>query len=101
MLDAPLLDHLIGPCQQRRRNGQAQSLRGLEVDDEFESSRLLNRKVSGLDAFENFVDVTSSAPPIIYEARPIGHESPGVRAFAIQVNSWEHVIFREGCNLSP
>jgi hypothetical protein len=37
---ANLLDHLVRPPEQRRRDRQAERLRGLEVDDEFEARRL-------------------------------------------------------------
>jgi hypothetical protein len=40
-----LIDHLIRPQQQRRRDREAERLRGLEVDNEVELGRLLNRKV--------------------------------------------------------
>ena len=36
------LDHLIRPQQQRRRDGEAERLGGLEVDDEFERRGLLD-----------------------------------------------------------
>jgi hypothetical protein len=39
-----LLDHLIRPLQERGRDYQAQGLGGLEVDDEFELRRLLDRE---------------------------------------------------------
>ena len=38
----PLLDHLIRPLQERRRDRQAQSLGGLEVDRQVISRRLLD-----------------------------------------------------------
>src|SRR5713101_555337 len=37
--DARLLDHLVGPLQERRRDRQAEGLRGLEVDDQLELRR--------------------------------------------------------------
>jgi hypothetical protein len=37
---APLLDHLVGGCEQRRRHGKAERLGGLEIDDEIEFGRL-------------------------------------------------------------
>jgi hypothetical protein len=43
MLAGALLDYLIRSRQQGRRNGQAEGLRGLEVDDELELGGLLNR----------------------------------------------------------
>jgi hypothetical protein len=52
-----LLNDLIRPQQQRRRDGEAECLGGLEVDDEFELGRLFDRKVGRLGAFENSSDV--------------------------------------------
>ena len=45
-----LLDHLIRPCQERRRDRQAEGLRSFEVDDELELRGLLDRKIAGLGA---------------------------------------------------
>jgi hypothetical protein len=38
-----LLDHLVGTRQQRLRNGEAERLRGLQVDVQFDFSGLLHR----------------------------------------------------------
>src|SRR5262249_61179780 len=46
--DAPLLDHLIGSTQQRRRNRESERPGGLEVDHEFVLGRLLHGKIGGL-----------------------------------------------------
>jgi hypothetical protein len=48
-----LLDHLIGDGQRRFRNCEAERLGGLEVDDQFEFSRLLDRQIGWFLAFEN------------------------------------------------
>ena len=43
--------------EQRRRHGEAERLGGLEVDDQLELGRLLDRQVGGLRALENPADV--------------------------------------------
>jgi hypothetical protein len=65
--DHRLLDHLIGPRQQRRRDREAKGLGGLEVDDELESRGLLHRQISRPGAFENPVDIASRATQLIVE----------------------------------
>src|ERR1700737_1140366 len=55
------IDHLIRPQQERLGNRQAEGLGGLEVDDQLELRRLLDREVGGLGAVENFVDIVGGA----------------------------------------
>src|SRR6516162_10318681 len=54
---AASLNNLIGGRQQRLRDGEAEGLGGLEVDDELVLGRLLYRQVSRLCALENAGDV--------------------------------------------
>src|SRR5260370_1239112 len=68
------IDHLIRPLQQRRRDRQAEGLRGLEVDDQLELRGLLDREVGGLGAPENLVDVASGTSPHLGNIYSIGHE---------------------------
>jgi len=46
--------------KQRGRHSDAEGLRGFEIDDQLEFSRLYNRQVGGLSAFEDFVRVKSN-----------------------------------------
>jgi hypothetical protein len=59
----PSPNHLIRPLEERRRDRQAEGLGGLEVDDEFESCRLLHRQVGRLSAPENLVNIDGAATP--------------------------------------
>jgi len=60
---AASLDRLIRPQQQRRRNREAERLRGLEVDDQLELGGLLDGKISRLGALQDPVDV--SGGPVV------------------------------------
>jgi hypothetical protein len=44
----PLLDHLVGGGQQRFRDGEAEGLGGLKVDDQFELCQPLDGQVGWL-----------------------------------------------------
>jgi hypothetical protein len=39
------LDHLVGEGEDRLRHGQVERLGGLEIDDQLESGRLLDRQI--------------------------------------------------------
>ena len=47
------LDHLVSAGEQRGRRGEAERLRRFEVDDCFELSRYLHRKIGGLVAAQD------------------------------------------------
>ena len=47
------LNDLVRPLQQRRRDREAERLGRLEVDDELEFGRLLDRQVGGLGPLED------------------------------------------------
>ena len=52
-----LLNHFVGYCEQAGRNGEVERPRRLQVDDELEFGRLLDRQV--LIALENATDMSA------------------------------------------
>jgi len=50
---ASLFDHLVGAGEDRRRHGEAERSRGLEVYDQLQPRRLLNWEIGGLGALED------------------------------------------------
>ena len=53
------------------RDGEAERLGGVEIDDQLECGRLLHREVSGVGAFEDLSDVNADLVPRTAAARPI------------------------------
>jgi hypothetical protein len=58
-----LLDHLVGDCEQARRKGEVERPRRLQVDDELEFGRLLDRQA--LLALENATDIDADSAPYV------------------------------------
>ena len=69
------------PIQLPRRRGrgstadsEAERPGGLEVDDEFECGRLLDRKISRLSSLQDAVDIASGAAKDVENAGAVGDE---------------------------
>src|SRR5215470_15641985 len=101
MLDAPLLDHLIRPGQQRRRNRQAKRLGGLEVDDEFKSCRLLNRKIGRPRTLANPGDIRGSTHGDRGYVWTERHEAAVVNNLSEAVDNGQPICCGEVDELSP
>src|SRR5215813_11754342 len=67
----PLFDDLVRSQQERRRDGEAEGLGGLQVDDESKLGWLLYRQISGLRALENLVHVNGREAEHVREVGPI------------------------------
>src|SRR4030095_6401489 len=76
---AASLDDLIRPRQQRGRDREAEGFGGLEVDDESELRRLLDRQVGWLGALENLRRQRRAPPEQIGIIRPVAQEAAKLR----------------------
>src|SRR5688500_14834393 len=74
-----LFDELIGAQQQRRRDGEAERLRRLEIDGELEPGGLLDGKLCRFRALENALHIRGSAAVQLIEVRPVADETPRIR----------------------
>src|SRR5215471_5660759 len=58
----PLFDHLVSAGEKRFRNGQSERLGSLEIYDQLEFGRQLNRQVRGIRTLKNEIDIRCCAP---------------------------------------
>src|SRR5207253_9102801 len=85
---AHLLDHLIRLEEERRGDGEAERLGGLEVDDELELHRLLHGQVRRLGTVQNLVHVGGGAAEEVPKVWPIGHEPANFHTLPPEVHHW-------------
>src|ERR1700682_3087831 len=70
-----LFDHFVGGSEKRCRNPQPERSGRLEIDDELELGRLLDRQVCGLGTLEYLIDVDGKIPDDAVEVRAVRHQS--------------------------
>src|SRR2546423_879341 len=71
-------DELIGASQHRLRDREAKRFGGLEIDDQLELRRLLDREVGRLRAPEDLVHVRGGPPPEVLVSRVVAHQTAGL-----------------------
>src|ERR1700747_3417800 len=88
-------DHLVGDGEQRRRNREAERLRGLEVDHQLEFRGLHHRKVSRLLALENPPDINANLSIGIDETGAVAHQAARCGKVAPNVQRGNRMARRE------
>src|SRR5204863_6253277 len=81
-----LLDNLLGAHQHRLRYREAERLGGLQVDDQLEGRRLLDRQVGGLSAFEDLSRVSADLAKARSEACSIADQATGSGEFTPRID---------------
>jgi hypothetical protein len=66
-----LIHHLVGAGEQAIGHRGAESLRGLEIYDQFVLGRCLHRKIARLLALEDAVDVSGRLSELVNDVRPV------------------------------
>ena len=71
------LNNLVGSSQQCFRDGKAERLGGLEIDDEFEFARLHDRQIGWFFALENACGIDAKLARLMADAGTIAHQAAG------------------------
>src|SRR5262249_26691475 len=74
---AASFDHLVGACEQRWRNFEAERLGGPKVEDQFNFRGLLDRQIGRLLALENPPGVDAGQTVEVSEIASVTHQAAG------------------------
>src|SRR5215468_1240814 len=90
-----LFDHYIGKHKQFVRNGEAERLRGPEVDHQLVFGRQHKWQIGNLGAPESFSDIKRRTAVRVYLARSIAHQASRRGVFADIVECDNALALRE------
>src|SRR6516165_11489260 len=77
-----LLDNLVSGHLHDQRYGEAERLRRFEIDDEFELRGLLHRKIGGLLALEDAIDIEGPLAELVVYVHSIREEATRIDVLA-------------------
>src|SRR5262249_15581331 len=83
---SPLFDHVVGKLLELCGHLEAQSFSGLQIDNQLEFGRLLDRQFRGLGALENFVYVWGGLASQISEIGAVRHQPTQLCALSCSVD---------------
>src|SRR5262249_29893095 len=95
----PLLDHIVRLVQKSWRDGEPESLGGLEIDHQGIPCRLFEGQLARLGPLEDLVDVRRGAPEVVRRVRAIVQETTGLGialAYAYRGQSTLERLRRDG-----
>ena len=94
-----LLDHLVSGRQQRFRDGEAEKLGRLKVDDELELGRLQHRQVGGLGAIEDIAGIDTCQTLTVQGIGSVAHQSASYDKITDRISRRNPVAHRQGDQL--
>jgi ribosomal protein L27 len=93
-LQESFFDHLVGSPEQRDREGEAERLGGLHVDNQFDPRGLLHRQVGGLLTLENAAGIGADQSVRVQATAAVAHQAAGRGERAILVDRGHSVAER-------
>src|SRR5260370_14632066 len=92
---ATSFDHLVGAAEQCGQHGEAECLRCLEIDDQFEFGRLLDRQVGRSGTLEDAIKIRGRAKVKISQINSVGNEAPGRNEQTERIDCGQPVLGRQ------
>src|SRR5215813_13578929 len=100
MVEHGLFDYLVCSPQERLRDGEAERLGGLEIDDELECRPLLDRKIPWLRSLQDLVHIDRDTTVVSGAAVTVSQQASGLHP-VLEAEYRRKMPFRcEACNAS-
>ena len=95
----PLLDHVIGECEQCGWHFDAERHRRLQVDNELKLGRLHDRQVGRLGALEDTAGINADLTKRVCEAGSVAHQPASFHVLTLRISRGNLVARRQGGKL--